>query len=59
MAPLCPAPAELRGAQAADNKTLGGCPVIFVHKAGFTGKVKADNLDQALAAARAWVNGTI
>lgn len=59
MAPLCPAPAELRGAQAADNKTLGGCPVVFVHKAGFTGKVKADNLDQALTAARAWVNGTI
>jgi uncharacterized UPF0160 family protein len=59
MTPLCPAPAELRGAQITDNKTLGGQPVVFVHKAGFTGKVKADNLEDALKAARAWVNGTV
>lgn len=57
MTPLCPAPAELRGCQLADGKTLGGCPIVFIHKAGFTGKVKANSIEDALAAAKAWVNG--
>lgn len=59
LVPLCPAPAELRGALAGDGKTLGGQPVVFVHKAGFTGKVKAGCLEDALQAAKAWVNGVV
>ena len=57
MAPLCPAPEALRGTMAGDGKFLGGCPIVFVHKAGFTGKIKANNLEAAVEACKAWING--
>lgn len=38
-------------------KVLGGNEVIFIHKSGFTGKVKADSLEQAYKSALAWVKG--
>lgn len=48
----CACPEALRA-----NRVLGGNPVVFIHKTGFTGKVKADSLEQAYKSALEWVNG--
>lgn len=48
----CACPEALRA-----NRVLGDNPVVFIHKTGFTGKVKADSLEQAYKSALEWVNG--
>lgn len=48
----CPCPEHLRA-----NKQLGGNEVVFIHKSGFTGKVRAKDKYKALDSAIAWVRG--
>lgn len=55
---LCPAPINLRGTNAKDNESLNGCPIVFVHHTGFTGKVKANTLNEAIGACKAWIEGS-
>lgn len=48
----CACPEHLRA-----NKELGGNSVVFIHKTGFTGKIKASTEAQAYKSAIAWVHG--
>lgn len=48
----CPCPEHLRA-----NKQLGGNEVVFIHKSGFTGKIRAKDKYKALDSAIAWVRG--
>lgn len=34
---------------------MGGCQVVFIHKAGFIGGVRAETLEEAVEAAEDWV----
>lgn len=40
-----------------EAETLGGCKKVFIHPSGFTGKVYANSVEEALHAVAAWING--
>lgn len=53
----CPAPADLAGYRwdHTNPRYLANCPVTFVHKARFIGGVEAEDMTEAVEAAKKWI----